>query len=118
MILDRTARQWVTDQENSRNASIKRIKSALKERSGKVWSVTGGKGTAWGWLRITAPPSRQEGFGYLTPADAVELTQLLGLPRAVHMQGENVPSGQDYYAEYIDRAEGRVPTEYGKQYWD
>ncbi len=109
---------WVREQDNSRNATIKRIKAALKNRSGKSWSVTGGKGTAWGWITITAPPSRREGFGYLSDADTLELTALLGLPRAVHTQGENIPSGYDYYGEYIDRAEGRTPTECGQQYWD
>jgi hypothetical protein len=42
-----------------RNDAIKRIKSALKKRSGKDWSVTGGKGTAWGWIEIDAPPRRR-----------------------------------------------------------
>lgn len=41
-----------------RNETIKEIKSALKQRSGKAWSVTGGRGTAWGWITITAPPAR------------------------------------------------------------
>jgi hypothetical protein len=41
-----------------RDEAIKRIKSALKRRSGKSWSVTGGRGTAWGWISISAPPKR------------------------------------------------------------
>lgn len=36
----------------------KRIKAALKARSGKVWSVTKGKGTAGGWIKIDAPKAR------------------------------------------------------------
>ena len=39
-----------------RNEAIKRIKAALKARSGKSWSVTGGKGTAWGWIKIDTTP--------------------------------------------------------------
>lgn len=42
-----------------RNETIKIIRDALKRRSGKPWSVTGGRGTAWGWIRIDAPPARR-----------------------------------------------------------
>lgn len=43
----------------TRDETIKAIKAALKKRSGKDWSVTGGRGTAWGWIAITAPPKRR-----------------------------------------------------------
>ena len=43
----------------SRSETIKAIKQALQKRSGKQWSVTGGKGTAYGWLSIDAPPKRR-----------------------------------------------------------
>ena len=39
--------------------AIRRIKAALKRRSGKEWSVTNSRGTAWGWLTINAPPKRR-----------------------------------------------------------
>lgn len=42
-----------------RNETIKAIKTALQKCSGKTWSVTGGRGTAWGWLTIDAPPARR-----------------------------------------------------------
>ncbi len=42
-----------------RNEAIDLIREALRRRSGKTWSVTGGKGTAWGWIRITSPPKRR-----------------------------------------------------------
>lgn len=42
-----------------RNEAIQRIKTALRRRSGKAWSVTGGRGTAWGWINIDAPPARR-----------------------------------------------------------
>ena len=35
-----------------RKDAVKRIKAALKKKTGKTWSVTGGRGTAWGWLRV------------------------------------------------------------------
>ncbi len=110
---------------NDRNEAITTIREALKRRSGKAWSVKGGRGTAWGWITIIAPPRRRtanwDGDGpghYMTQADREELTRLLDLPQPVHFQGESIPSGSDYRAEYIDRAQGRTPTRYGKQYWD
>lgn len=36
----------------------KRIKAALKARSGKDWSVKRGRGTAGGWITIDAPKAR------------------------------------------------------------
>jgi hypothetical protein len=126
-----------------RDETITRIRAALKKRSGKAWSVTGGRGTGWGWINIQAPPRRRTGafvkvgedetgapihelrdvgeareFGYMTPADCAELAELLGLSKPVHFQGESIPSGGDYYAEYLDRAEGRSPSVHGVQYWD
>lgn len=100
-----------------RDEAIKRIRKALKARSGKAWSVTGGRGTAWGWILVHAPPARREGYGYMSEADRTELARLLGLER-VHDQGESIPAGSDYREEYVDRAEGRTPSVYGKQYWD
>jgi hypothetical protein len=44
---------------NDRDEAIQRIKAALKRRSGKVWSVRGGSGTAWGWITVDAPPARR-----------------------------------------------------------
>jgi hypothetical protein len=53
----------------------------------------------------------------MTKEDQAELAQLLGLEK-VHYQGESIAAGSDYRREYIDRAEGRMPTTFGKQYWD
>jgi hypothetical protein len=50
----------------SRDATIKRIRAALKKRSGKSWSVTGGRGTAYGWIEIDAPPRRRTWRDYQT----------------------------------------------------
>ena len=124
-----------------RDETIKRIRAALKRRSGKSWSVTGGRGTAWGWITIDAPPARRT-WGYrmkagefidipenyekvnlgepghsMSPDDQAALGRLLRLDR-VHDQGVSVPSSYDYRQEYIDRAEGREPSVIGKPYWD
>ena len=119
----------------NRNETIKEIKAALRRRSGKPWSVTGGRGTAYGWITIDAPPARRTMKTRLnagdyeeydtgqpgdstTPADRKELGELLGLGGPVHRQGHNIPSSNAYYQEYIDRANGRKPTVIGEPYWD
>lgn len=127
-----------------RNETIKRIKSALQKRSGKAWSVTGGRGTAWGWITIDAPPSRRtwghrlkagapsgsnerEDYeeydtgkpdGYCSPAERKELGDLLGFSGPVHCQGVSIAASSDYYREYLDRAEGRTPSKIAEPYWD
>lgn len=124
-----------------RNETIKRIKAALKRRSGKTWSVTGGRGTAWGWITIDSPPARKTwnwvlpdgaddvphnyveidsgipGSGHAGPDERRELAALLGLDN-VHIQGQDVPASSAYYQEYIDRAAGRKPSKLGEPYWD
>ena len=122
-----------------RNETIKRIRKALKRRSGKSWSVTGGRGTAWGWITIDAPPKRRtehtvkiagrltdnpedyehkdtgELGGHMTTLDRAALGRLLGLDRPVHFQGKSIPASHDYWQEYIDRAEGKTPSIIGQQ---
>ena len=115
----------------SRDDAIKQIKSALESRSDLRWSVTGGRGTGYGWLRIDAPPSRRTWVrdgqaeydrgtpgGHMSPADRAELGKLLGLDGPVHFQGHSVPASSAYYREYIERAEGRPVTTPAKPYWD
>ena len=129
------------EQDLSRAAVIARIKAALKARSGKVWSVTGGHGTAYGWLRIDAPPAkrtwkhtllagaddRPENYrdgdsgtqgGHMSPALRAELAALLGFAEPVHPQGHSVPASHDYYRETIERAEGKPVTKVAEPYWD
>jgi hypothetical protein len=130
-----------------RKECIRRIKQGLQKRSGKEWSVTGGRGTAWGWITINAPPKRRtwdhilkpgcnpdnrdsytyedtgQPGGYMRPADQLELRILLGFELNkpdynVGQSGVSIPAGNDYREEYVCRAEGRTPTRYGEQYWD
>lgn len=127
----------------SRDETIKAIRAALKRRSGKPWSVTGGRGTASGWITVTAPPKRCTGktiehaelrdgrthyeyehidagepTGSMTPQDAAELGELLGLGRPAYPGGESIPASNDHRIQYIALAEDRSPSTFGKQYWD
>jgi hypothetical protein len=102
--------------ETDRDIAIRTIRAALKRRSGKAWSVTGGNGTAWGWIHIHVPPAKRAGSMMSDEARA-ELGTLLGLP-PVHPQGVSIPASGDYRREYIDRAEGRTPSTLGTPYWD
>lgn len=98
---------------------IARIKRGLRQRSGRAWSVTGGRGTGYGWITIRATKKYAANqWGDLTDADQVLLAKLLGLIFPVHHQGVSIPAGHAYYREYIDRAEGRPPSVCGKPYWD
>ena len=106
----------ISPQATSRDLAIARIKAALRQRTPTRFSVTGGRGTSWGWITITSIPSRQI-QGCMSDADRHELAALLGLP-TVHSQGESIPSSTQHYQEYIDRAEGRTPSVIGRQYWD
>ena len=126
----------------TRDEVIKEIRSALRRRSGRSWSVTGGRGTAWGWIRINVPPALRtsravlkagavtswpedyeeidtgELGGDMTKADRSMLGDLLGLPGPVHRQGGSIPPDGNYYEEYVDRANGRKPAKCGKIYGD
>jgi hypothetical protein len=108
----------------SRDEAVKLIRAGLRRRTGKAWSVTVGRGTTWGWITVESPPRRQTdwhgqpkvGGGAMSEAEAAELAAALGLP-AVHSQGLSIPEGPDNYREYVDRAEGRVPSVRGQHGW-
>lgn len=106
---------WPTE----RGDVIKLLKRFLRERSGKDWSVSGSRGTAYGWITIRAPKSRSiDAWGSLTNTDRQELGALLGMDRPVHHQGQSIAAGRDYYRYYLDQAAGIPSEENPQQYWD
>lgn len=102
----------------SRSEAIAAIRTALKARSGKAWSVTGGTGTAYGWITIHAAPSRRGEFDRMSREDCAELGTLLGLGGPVHDQGVLVAASTAHRSEYVARAEGRTPSRIAEPYWD
>jgi len=128
----------------NRNETTKQMRTALKRRSGKTWSVTGGSGTSHSWLMIDAPPARRtfthipkphnttnepgaenwdevdtgKPGGHTSPKERRELATLLGLDSIVGTGGVSIPASNDYWREYIDRCEGRTPAKCGEIYWD
>lgn len=89
--------------------ALKQIRAALKRRSDKRWSVTTQRGTAYGWIRVVSPPS-SGGPNDMTDEDRRELAELFSLPlNRVGLQGITISPEDDFYQEYIDRAEGNEP---------
>ena len=54
---------------DTRDTTIAALRAVLKVRTGRAWSVTGGRGTSWGWITVDAPPARRDSY------------QITGLPR-------------------------------------
>ncbi len=96
---------------------IRVVRRDLQRRSGLQWSVKGGRGTAYGWVTISAPPSRLDPHGSMSPGDQADLAKLLDLHNVSH-QGASVPPQSDYRREYADRAAGRTPRILGVPQWD
>lgn len=128
---------------NDRDEAIAIIRAELKRRTGRTWSVKGGRGTSWGWIQIDAPPARclavhklkaghqnngtedweevvspeNKGRGHMTPEDRAILAKALGLD-SVHYQGVSIAASSDYRNEYIARAKGQTPAKIAQPYWD
>lgn len=100
-----------------RDDVIRTIRTALKARTGRTWSVTGGRGTAWGWVTITAPPARRDQYGHMTADDRAVLADALGKATVYH-GGETIPPQSDYRTEYVQRATGQPVTVVGVPAWD
>ncbi len=87
-------------------AYTKALREALKRVTGRTWSVTLGKGTAYSWIGVTAPPARRGRFGYMTPEDQALLADATG--ESPHPQGFSIPPTRGYQAATLLRvATGR-----------
>jgi hypothetical protein len=115
-ILDMTQTATTAPDYTDRDTAIAEIKKSLRKRSGKTWSVKGGRGTSWGWITITAPPARCNPFGSMNDDDIRELSALLDMD--VHHQGADVAASAAHRREYVARAQGRTPDAIAAPYWD
>ncbi len=97
-----------------RDAVIKELRRLLKDRTGRTWSVTGGRGSSWGWISVSAPPKRREKF-QLTEDDYATLRDIFG--RMVGTTGYNVPDSSDHRAEALRLAAG-LEAHHAEPYWD
>jgi hypothetical protein len=84
----------IEERAHDRDATIQAIRKALKARSGKVWSVTGGRGTAWGWIRIDAPPARRTA-GYILPAGLADVPENYARDDHKHANGGGYMTAAD-----------------------
>ena len=100
---------------SDRNATIAALRKVLRDRTGHAWSVTGGKGTAWGWITVTSVPARRTEFGSMTDADREELSTVIG--DAVHHQGWMIPASSDHRAQALEMAHGLAARSVSA-YWD
>lgn len=107
----------VTVDVTDRDVAIAEIRAALRRRSGKAWSVTGGRGTAWGWITITVPPAQRERCGVMPVAAQAELAALMGVDH-VHCQGLQVAASSAHRREFVARARGEEPPAIAQPYWD
>lgn len=97
---------------DSVNDWTKAIKQALQARSKTKFSVTHGTGTAYGWISITVAKASKN-----PQADAAELRALMGAENDWR-DSYSVAASRAYRREYLSRAKGQKPTEYGTPYWD
>lgn len=103
-----------------RNKAIELIRLGLKLRTGKQWSVTGGRGTGWGWIHVLPQPKdrpKNPEEGNCSIQQAEELAAATGIERHI-ARNLSIAAGSDYYREYIARAWGLKPTFIGEPYWD
>lgn len=112
------ARAAEADIPLDRNRTIQALRLALKARTGRTWSVRGGRGSVWGWITITAPPSRCGTHREMSDEDREILAAALDHnTRYVSTQGVDIPASTAYRREYLARACGQ-PYERANPYWD
>jgi hypothetical protein len=99
-----------------REQALIQLRHALSRRTKSKFSVTGGSGTAWGWIGISLRPSD---YDKLTPdqqkAKLRELNELFDRQGASSI---SVPASSEHYREYIRRALGEKNVPATPAYWD
>lgn len=104
-----------TTTDYTRDEAVAEIKALLKARTGRSWSVRGGRGTAWGWIFVTDLP-RNRVVGAMTDDARRVLAEAFGLDD-VHYQGISIPDSSAHRREYVSRLKGE-PFTVAAAYWD
>lgn len=106
----------------------KAMASALKEATGRTWSVKGSRGSSW--VRVDAPPARQvcewdgvtaapKGQGYSCMDDRRVLGRAMGTPGGVvHAQGVQIEPGGGCYERAYDIVKKRPDLPACQRNWD
>lgn len=100
-------------------AAAKLMRKWLRMRTGRDWSVTGGRGTARSWLSICSPKARRvdrhgmvpptKDGSYMSAADRALLGVILG--SAVHQQGESIRTESGVREWYLWKIAGHAAPE-------
>ena len=86
------------------------LRALLRKATGRSWSVTHGRGTAYGWITVHAMP-KDRVDGYLSDRDARTLAALFGEDRPVHCQGLSIsPDARELYVEQLGKGARYVLT--------
>lgn len=80
--------------------AVKRLKKALRTITGKTWSVSGARGTAWGWIDIQAPKSRRVGH---TPNPAWKHWEM-DTQEPPFFENPDAPKDERWYTNLADEA--------------
>jgi hypothetical protein len=103
---------------------------ALKEATGRTWSVSRSRGTASSWVNVDAPPARRtcewdgvtpapKGQGYSCQNDREVLGKAVHAPGGVaHPQGESIPPDPGCRERVYDLVKGRSDPAVCKPNWD
>lgn len=99
-------------------ATIVFIRKHLKQRTGKNWSVTRGKGTSYAWLRIQSEPKRRIECCDMSEQDRKILAKVLGID-SVHSQGVSIPASSNHHKLYMAMAATGSDLGFkAERYWD
>ncbi len=76
----------------------KKLRKLLKQRTGRAWSVNVGRGTAYCWVKIKAPPARLNRWS-MTPEDQAMLQTVTG--EDADPSGISLPPTRGYQAALL-----------------
>lgn len=101
--------------ESDPREATKIFRTLLKARTGRDWSATIGRGTAWSWTKISAPKARMVDYS-MSIEDTLLLSAALGTLRRgdlVSHQGESIRPCSGVRGSYVFRLAGyAVPADW------